>query len=70
MASLTNIAKAASAALANIARNSASLANYARSGGTYSTPGLYYGFGAFTYANSTTLLVAGSTTALINQAKS
>lgn len=70
MASLTNIAKAAASTLANAARIVATLTNASRSGGTLATPGLYYGFGAFTYASADTVLVPGSSVSITNQSKS
>lgn len=68
MATLTNIARNI-ASIANGIRNSASIMNSARSGGTLATAGLYYGFGAFTYAGGE-VLVSGSTTSITNQARS
>ena len=68
MATITNISRN-SASLTNSSRNSASIGNIGRSGGTRATAGLYYGFGSFTYAGNEQL-VAGTTTSIINQARS
>jgi hypothetical protein len=69
MATITNIAKAVAITLTNAARNSATLTNATRSGGTIATAGLYYGFGAFTYAGGEAL-VSGSSVSITNLAKS